>query len=164
MNVTRFPILPLISGSLRGLQGRLPLAMQIASRDDVVEVPFPGKRVFFLTHPADLKHVLQTNAAGYQKSFDYRFLAELMGEGLVTSEGEVWRNDRRMLQPCFHREAMQQFTATIAHETERLVSWWRAVPRIDPFAEMMRLTATIIGRRLFSADISKHADRMRALM
>jgi cytochrome P450 len=157
----------LVRGSLGGVTGRLSLALDISSGADIVQVPFPGRHVLFLTHPDDVRRVLQGNADNYRKSFDYRFLAELMGEGLVTSEGELWRKDRRMLQPAFHHSAMQTFAQTVKAQTARMLDGWRRLApgsRIDVFAETMRLTVSIIGLRIFSADVWEHAQTLRELM
>ena len=107
------PILRLIRGALRPLEDRAQVALEILSHGDLVRVPFPGKRVYFTKSPADFRHVLSDNAAGYQKSFDYRLLAELVGDGLIASEADVWRRDRRMIQPLFHQKMVAHFGSRI---------------------------------------------------
>src|SRR5437868_1107993 len=68
---------------------------------DVVRLPLPGKRICFVSSPAVAKHVLLDSYRNYKKSLDYRFLADLLGQGLITADGEEWLKARRTIQPLF---------------------------------------------------------------
>jgi cytochrome P450 len=154
----------LMRGLLAGEGGRLALAMDAAGLADVVRLPVPGRPRFVITHPDDIRHVLVTRRARYRKSRDYRVLEEFMGRGLVTSEDPRWGEDRALLQPSFSQAATARFRDAVTAEVERLAGRWAARPAgepLDVFAEMMRLTIAVIGRRLFSVDLSPHAERIR---
>ena len=163
-----FPLTQGLRNAFRPKRDRAQMAVEISSLGDVVRLPFPGKRIYFLTHPRDLKHVLSTNAANYRKSFDYGILATLLGaEGLVTSEGEVWSKDRRQIQPLFKKELVEQFSSVVTSCLSALVERWRArdaATPIDVTAEMMRFTMTVIGQRVLSQDVSPDVERLNGLI
>ena len=73
-------------------------------------------RCFFVAHPDGVKRILQENHANYLKSQDYQLLKGLLGNGLVTSEGELWLRQRRLIQPAFHRQRVAEFASI--HEGE----------------------------------------------
>lgn len=57
---------------------------------DVVRLPVPDKRAYAVTHPRDIRRIMVENRGNYRKSFDYAILAELTGQGLITSDGDQW--------------------------------------------------------------------------
>ena len=102
-------------------------------------------------------HVLQTNHRNYRKpAKTYGALAEFLGHGLLTSEGERWRTHRRMIQPGFHPQRIASLGGTMVSETNRTLS--RIAAREGPqdwAAEAMELTARIIARTLFSDQLEE---------
>jgi cytochrome P450 len=146
---------------------RDPLAAftSIARRHGHV-VRFPGLRGFFsayqLTHPRDIEHVLQTNAQNYTKGRNYKKFIPSTGNGLLVSDGDLWRRQRRLAQPAFHRQRLAAFAETMAREAETQAAHWRGRPdraaALDVAAEMMRLTLRIIGLTMFSTDLSAETD------
>ncbi len=87
-----------------------------------------------------------------------------MGNGLLTSEGEVWKRQRRLAQPAFHRQRISAYGDVMVDYTERMISTWRAGEVRDIHRDMMRLTVEIVVRTLFNSDVSQDADKVgRAL-
>ncbi|MCY4386453.1 MAG: cytochrome P450 [Desulfurellaceae bacterium] len=89
-----------------------------------------------------------------------------MGNGPLTSEGAVWRRRRRLAQPAFHRRQVENFAATMVKETTAMLERWARVQWVakplDVMAEMQDLAALIVGRALFSTDLSTgYTDTMR---
>ncbi|MBK7862031.1 MAG: cytochrome P450 [Archangiaceae bacterium] len=158
------PLLRLLRGALRPYDERGQVALEILEHGDLVRVPVPGKRVFFTKSPADFRRVLTENAAGYQKSFDYRILADLVGQGLISSEGELWQRDRRLMQPLFHQKMLAHFVGEISAVAERTAERWGSRERVCVSAEMTRVGLEVIGRRVLGADVSAHAERLAALI
>lgn len=97
--------------------GRDPLGVFERARalGDVVRLPVPWRHpIFVLTDPAAVRQALQENYANYRRTPFHDKLKAVMGEGLVTSEGELWRRQRRLLQPAFRAERIRRFVETMA--------------------------------------------------
>lgn len=127
--------------------------------------PFP---VFLIAHPDGIKHVLQENHTNYVKSQDYALLKQLLGEGLVTSEGALWLRQRRLIQPIFHRQRVAEFGSVMSEATLEMLDGWEAPASeeraFDVAAEMARLALRIVGRVLLSVDLSDEADEIGAAL
>lgn len=107
------------------------------------------------------RRVLQENQANYIKGLDYQRMRPVLGEGLLTANGETWRTHRRMIQPAFHHKRLSSFGAQMLAGAERMLARWRNLPAdqvIDLHQEMMRLTLEILGRALFSSDMGPFVD------
>lgn len=132
---------------------------------DVVRLRMGPRVAYLLTHPDHIKHVLQENYRNYPKSVMYRKLYPLVGRGLLTSEGDFWRRQRRLIQPGFQRERLAAFVPVMTDTTEAMLARWKAYADsgqpLDVAAEMMRLALAIVGRTLFSTDVSGEAEAVR---
>lgn len=121
-----------------------------------------GPRHFFLVHhPDDLKYVLQDNNRNYPK--EYSLVKPLLGEGLLTSNGETWLRQRRLMQPAFHRNKIAGLAQMMTGATQEMLARWadNAPGRpLEMASEMMLLTQTIIVRTMFSTDIRHAAVEM----
>lgn len=120
------------------------------------------RRFYLVSHPDDIKYVLQDNNRNYGKD-DYAVLKAFLGEGLVTSEGDLWRRQRRLMQPSFHRNEIAKLATMMTQAGEEMLARWAAQPRgkpLDAASEMMLLTQTIIVRTMFSTDVSQEAARL----
>ncbi len=104
-------------------------------------------------------HVLVKNARAYEKSPNYAGLKILLGNGLLTSEGEFWRKQRKLAQPAFHRERLAGFVNEMTSCTGDMLTEWSAAPeaKIDLHRAMMRLTFRIVGKTLLSVDLDGEA-------
>ncbi len=110
------------------------------------------KHVYFLNHPEYIEYVLVRNARNFIKDPALRNLRWLLGEGLLTSEGDHWKHQRRLIQPAFHRHAIARFADTMTGCTQDLMSRWRSLAEVDIHREMMQLTLRIVVRCLFGVD------------
>jgi cytochrome P450 len=121
---------------------------------------------FLVNKPEYIEHVLLTNHANYRKSeFLRHMLGPLLGEGLLISEGEFWRRQRRIAAPAFHSRRIADFVNTMASCTGAMLARWHtATQPFDVAAEMMALTLDIISRTMFSADVSRDVATVRRLM
>jgi cytochrome P450 len=137
---------------------RDPLGMFLrgqAEYGDVVRYKLGPFRYHLLTDPEGIKHVLVDNHRAYKKSRNYSGLKLVVGQGLLTSEGDLWRRQRKLAQPAFHRERMAGFADTMAASARAMLDRWDASPSttFDAHAEMMRVTYQIVGRTLLSTDL-----------
>ena len=133
---------------------------------DVVLTRFLYVPAYFIYHPEDIEYVLASGSKNFIKPLSFRtpFFLRLVGNGLLTSEGEFWRRQRRLAQPAFHRERVHAYGRVMVELAGRAYGAWRDGRVIDAHAEMMLLTQAIVGRTLFSADVSGDAREIgRAL-
>jgi cytochrome P450 len=129
---------------------------------DIAHVRMFNVDIYMVAHPEGIKHVLQENHRNYTKSIDYKVIAQLLGQGLVTSEGSLWLRQRRLMQPMFHRQKVAAFGSMMTDCTLAMLDRWRGyVEAREPFdvvPEMMRLTLEIVGRALLTMDLTGQAD------
>jgi len=134
---------------------------------DYVRIPtVPGYDVYLLSDPAAVEHVLVRNYKNYRKpEFLIGPIRLLLGNGLFSSEGDLWLRQRRMSQPAFVRGSVVRVAAGMTEAVERLTKEWEAAPdgrTLDVASEMMRLVLEIAGATLFGADLATCADAVAA--
>jgi cytochrome P450 len=129
---------------------------------DVVRARFFYVTAYFLYHPDDIEYVVSTNAKNFRKSMSLRsnFFHRLVGNGLLTSEGEIWKRQRRLAQPAFHRQRISAYGDVMVDYAQRMIATWGAAEARDIHRDMMRLTLEIVVRTLFNADVSQDADKV----
>ncbi len=124
-----------------------------------VHVPSRGAWTWVASHPDDVKHVLVTNHRNYTKGVGIDRVRLLLGHGIMTSEGEFWRRQRRMLQPAFHRHAVERYASIVREENESLGANWRAAAlgagRVNVTLSVSQLALRIILRALFGDDLQR---------
>jgi cytochrome P450 len=148
-----------VPGLLRKLwQDRLAMLGDAAAEfGDVVRFSMGAKTLYFFNHPDHAKHVLADNVANYHKGIGLTEARRILGDGLLTSEGETWRSERRMLAPAFRRERIAGFADVVVDEAEQLIG---RLDRhldgepIDVVAEMTQLTIGVLGKALLDTDLS----------
>lgn len=151
--------------ALQTLNGfrRDPLALfQSMARDygDVVLFRMGPRRICVVYHPELVREVLITQNRAFTKSRPLRRARVLLGEGLLTSEGDFHLRQRRLAQPAFHRERIAGHARSMVQHAARLSDGWRDGERIDAHREMMRLTLGIAGETLFGADVLDEAEEI----
>lgn len=134
---------------------------EVERHGDVVRVTAWPLHFHVVAHPDHIKYVLQENNRNYWKGEVVAKMKGLIGEGLFSSEGDFWRRQRRLAQPAFHRERIQAFAALMAEASGAVFDRWQTAADegrpLDVMEEMSRLTLTIVGRGLFSQDLSGDA-------
>lgn len=139
---------------------RLPfLASLPRTWGDVVPFRLASQRVVMLSHPDDIRDVLVTNQRSFMKGRGLQRAKRLIGEGLLTSEGELHLRQRRLVQPAFHRARIATYAQAMVEEATAMADHWRAGP-VDINAEMMRLTMVIVARTLFGANVAADTARV----
>src|SRR5215203_5752408 len=123
---------------------------------DVVPTRFLYVPALFLFHPDHVEYVLATGSKNFIKAATLRspFFHRLVGKGLVTSEGDFWRRQRRLAQPAFHRDRVEAYARTMVATASRMLSNWSDGLTLDAHEEMMTLTRVVVAQTLFSADVT----------
>jgi cytochrome P450 len=117
--------------------------------------------VLFCNTPESAHEVLVEKAKCFEKSPGLRLLLYYFaGQGLFTSEGELWRRQRRRMAPLFHPGALQQYARSMNGSATRAVARWRQGQRLDLAHEMTRITMSVVGETLFGADTFDEADEL----
>jgi cytochrome P450 len=143
--------------------------VRLAARyGDTVRFPYsPGSGFYLLSRPEHAEHVLAANQDNYVKAFTYRPLRALIGDGLLTSEGDRWRQHRRLIQPLFSRRHVASFSPAMTDAAQRLTARWDRLPDgtvINVAAQMSAVTLDIVGRALFGSDLTGEADQVGRAM
>jgi cytochrome P450 len=131
---------------------------------DIAHFKFSGLQAFLINHPDYIKDVLVTNHQNFQKGLALQRAKRLLGEGLLTSEGEFHRRQRRLAQPAFHRQRIASYGNVMTNYAERTASRWRDGETLNIADEMMRLTLGIVGKTLFDADVESEATEIGEAM
>lgn len=123
-----------------------------------------GRKQVLLMEPDLIRYVLQTNQKSYTKGSQYRLIKMVLGNGLVTSEGELWRKQRRLIQPSFHKHYINTLFADMVSCTNVMLDEWeRAGASGQPIyvvEEMMKATLRIICKTMLSSDVNADADEL----
>jgi cytochrome P450 len=136
---------------------------------DVFQLSPPGAAAhLFLNSPEAAKEVLLTRQDDFEKSSQYEILQRVLGLGLVTSEGALWREHRTIVQPMFAKRALGEFaTHMAAAGTDALDRWeasWTDGQQVDLSHEMSAVTLDIVGRALVGADFTARSDEFGAAL
>ena len=123
----------------------------------VARLPFDRPPAYLLGGPEEIGQVHLRTGKEFDKGYEDDPLYPLLGNGLVNSEGEFWRRQRRLVQPAFHRERIDAYARTMVSRTERMLGGWREGERRDAHEEMMRLTLGIVAETLFGVEIEGEA-------
>ncbi|MEM7531522.1 MAG: cytochrome P450 [Chloroflexota bacterium] len=128
---------------------------------DIAKVYYGPKPAYHITHPDYVKHVLVDNNRNYKRAeSSSSVLRMLLGENIISSEGDYWRRQRRIMQPVFHRKRIDGFSNIMIDNTAKMLDQWAQHPKNQPLDvdhEMMAVTLAIVGRALFGVDLTDDA-------
>ncbi|MEJ7731266.1 MAG: cytochrome P450 [Polyangiaceae bacterium] len=162
--IPQHPGLPLFGSFLEALRNPLGLLFDGTRNADYARYRFGPMTYILVNDPEGVQHVLVKNAANYVKSRTYDGVRHVIGAGLLTSEGETWRRNRKLVQPAFHGTRHLAFAQAFARGTDAAVDRWLGEhadgARLDAHAEMMRLTLGLVGETLFGVDLDGEAARI----
>jgi cytochrome P450 len=127
---------------------------------DVVYLPLGRQHIYYLGHPDAIRDILVAQQHKFKKSRMLERARVLLGDGLLTSEGEHHRRQRRLVQPAFHRDRLAGYGAAMVDRAAMVRDQWSSHKPIDVLQEMMRLTLAIVARTLFSAEVDSEADEI----
>lgn len=156
-----------LPGSLLLRLNRDPLAYFAELRrlhGDVVRVQAGPVQAYLVTDPELIREVLVTREKSFHKGRGLKLARRVLGNGLLTSEGEEHRRQRKLMQPVFHRQRVAGFGEVMVDAARQLSAEWRPGQSVDALREMHRLALRIVGRTLFDSEVEQHAETVaRAL-
>ncbi|HEY2587434.1 MAG TPA: cytochrome P450 [Tepidisphaeraceae bacterium] len=131
---------------------------------DIVPFRILGCRILLVSRPDLIEQVLVTQSKQFMKHFGARLCKPLLGNGLVTSEGDFWRRQRRLSAPAFQGSRTAGYADTMVRAAREMLESWTSDQTRDVQADMMRLTLRIACETLFGADVCPDPDAVgRAL-
>jgi len=137
-----------------------------ARHGDIYRVFSPTRKsyTFVINHPDDVKRVLVGNHRNYTKGIGLDRVKILLGNGIMTSEGELWRRQRYMMQPLFHRRILTEFARVIASANDRFIARWEAQAQrgelVNVTDDMSELTLDVVLRSIFGRDLERLASQL----
>lgn len=135
---------------------------------DTVGVDTLGLRYVFIRHPEDIHDVVLRKAASFTKSPDYTNqswgLASFLGNGLLVSDGEFWKRQRKLVQPAFHTRRIEAYADTMVDYTRQMTDQWADGQPLQLDQAMSALTMQIVAKSLFNEDVSSVVDQVSEAM
>ena len=132
--------------------------------EPIAAVRIGGREVFYLREPDLIREMLITFASDFHKSRGIERAKALLGEGLITSEGELHRQQRKLIQPVFHHRNLKNIAVIIRERARQRVESWRAGQILNLNQEMHALTQVIVGEALFGTEVGDRTGRVSQLM
>ena len=137
---------------------------ELTKLGDVSFFKMGGQPAYLLNHPDSARDLLVVSASKFHKGRALLRAKKLLGEGLLTNEGESHLSQRRMIQPAFHRERIKSYGEAMIYSAAKMADEWRDGEQRDIDKEMMRLTLNIVGKTLFDANVEDESDEIGSAM
>ncbi|MFF2952814.1 cytochrome P450 [Kitasatospora sp. NPDC057965] len=159
-----------VPGNLRKFQRDAPALFAELNRTygDMVRLPLGYFTVHLNYHPDNIRHVLQDNSRNYVRGKGYDAFRIFMGTGLLTLDGEEWKQHRRVVNPLFHKAAVDGMASAMTDSTALVLDRWeRGSPDgtgIDVVPEMADLALGALGKVMFDTDLHPVGDRVGPAM
>lgn len=151
----------LFGNNIRFLRDPLGLFRQLQqqySAQRLVSIRLGGRVLTLVLKPEETRYILQENNRNYSRGRSYKLLREFLGDGLLTSDGDFWRRQRRLAQPAFHKQKLTNLAEIMIDEstrwTNRLAASDRSQP-IDITDALMDVTLRIVTKTLFGAGLGE---------
>lgn len=152
------PGFPLVGNTFDFVRNPLGTLLAIQHRQQrVVHLRIAGRHQYLVLTPDDTKHVLQENHRNYGRSLAFQVLKIFLGNGLLTSDGDFWRRQRRLAQPAFHRQKLAALTQTMIAESATWIDELKPCNTNQPVnvsQALMDVTMRIVCKALFGAQVA----------
>ncbi len=152
----------LLTGNFREFRRDLLTFLEESARryGDVVYFRLGRRPCVLVNHPELIESVLVKNSRNFIKPFAFEFTRPVLGNGLLTSEGDFWLRQRRLAAPAFRMERIVSYGPEMVDATTRMLALWRDGQTRDIHADMMSLTLDIVATTLFGADLSDESQNI----
>jgi cytochrome P450 len=122
---------------------------------DISHLKFGKQNIYLINHPDYIKDVLVTYNSNFIKSRGLQLAKQVLGEGLLTSEGELHHKQRQLMQPLFQSDQITKYANIMTDYTLRMSNRWHESEIIDIHKEFMQLTLSIISKAFLDVDIEE---------
>jgi len=152
---------PLIGSALESRRALTFLLENRREYGEIVSYEFIDESICQLNHPDDIEWVLVENSQAFTKSHLTKdVLGPVVGDGLFTSDGDTWREQRRRIQPAFHPDQIAVYGELMVDAVQRQLSTWDPGDRIEVNEEMRALTLDIVARALLGVDVESKIEQI----
>ncbi len=127
---------------------------------DAVHYKIGPEHIVFLNDQALIREVLVVQNDNFTKERTVRRTKMLLGEGMISSEGEQHRAQRQVAQPAFHRQRIRAYAETIVEESLRTRESWHNGQKLDVSQEMMHMALRIVARTLFRTELGSEVQEL----
>jgi cytochrome P450 len=164
VSLARFPEESLLLGSGRAYtRNGLAFYQRCERIAGIVQTRFLWRRAYIITEPAAIADVLVNHPNSFIKPYVLRRLKVLFGDGLLTSDGNVWIGHRRLVQPAFSSDRMPAFVDVVRKNAEEMVSSWRNEEVRDVYRDLVDLCMKNIAQTMFGVYDEELGNIVRAL-
>lgn len=140
----------------RFASNQLVYLRELADRGDIVEISMFGKPWFIVSHPDDIETLFVKHGRVMGRDDYVDILRRTLGFGLLTSEGELWKRQRKLMSQAFVPKRIHGYGAAMARVTDAGLSSWQDGQEVNIHVEMSRLTMEVVSDVLFGTSISAH--------
>lgn len=147
---------PIVGSAVSYMRDPLGFFEGAAKLGPIVDLRLPPVTSFQFSDPEDVEYVLVTAHRGMSKDIALQDLKHALGNGLLTSEGESWRRQRRIAQPAFHRDRIRTYAEQMVSTAEAVAAAFREGEARNLHADLMRTTLEIVTRCLFGSELDEH--------
>jgi cytochrome P450 len=127
---------------------------------DIVHFKIGPLRIVLLNHPKFIQEVLSKQHKNFIKGRPLEMAKEILGEGLLTSEGDLHKRQSRIIQPAFHRNMIESYASAMTDCAVKLMNRWEDGMQIDMMVEMTMMSTEIAGKALFNADLENEVEEI----
>ena len=137
---------------------------RLAALGDITSFRMGPQQGYFINDPELIRDVFVVNAHKFMKGRALQRAKSLLGEGLLTNEGEAHLRQRRMIQPAFHRTRIAEYARSMVEYGEKMSNSWKDGDVRQTEHDMMQLTLQIVAKTLFDANVEDEANEIGAAM
>lgn len=146
---------PVVGNLLEFRKGQLAFVTRLQREYGKVSTFYFGKNpMVMFTTPEAVRYVLVENAKNFTIRESTQSLRLIIGDGLLTTDGEFHRQQRRLMLPAFHRKRVESYRDIMIAYTQRMLQDWQSGQQVDIAVEMQQLTLRIVGKALFDVDLT----------
>ncbi len=132
----------------------------VKSYGDIVHFRIGPIRIVLLNNPDHIREVLSTRHENFVKGRPLEMTKKLIGNGILTSEGEFHKRQARIIQPAFHRKRVESYVPIIVDCVTKMMKSWEEGETVDIRDEMTEMSSIMAGRIMFNVDIEEESEEI----
>lgn len=150
-----------IFGNLKDFQKNPPEYIRQVTKEygNISAIDLAGFLCVIVNEPDVIKDIMMTNQKQFVKAHAFRIFKSLLGEGLLTSEGEFHKRQKRLAQPAFFKQRIGTYAPTMVSYADKFQNQWSDGGTIDLHVEMTNVTLGVVAKTLFNTEVGTEQSR-----